>query len=133
MDLETGKRRRDQPRRRAGRPARYFHPDGKKVIFASSHDDPDAKKHQEAEYKQREEDAKKGVRRRYSWDFDPHMKIYEANPDGTGPEVPHPGRQGLHRRGELLGRRQADRLQLRQRRERAAVHHERRRHRTRSN
>jgi Tol biopolymer transport system component len=23
------------------------------------------------------------VRRRYSWDFDPHMKIYEANLDGT--------------------------------------------------
>ena len=48
-----------------------------------SHDDPDAKKHQEAEIKQRAEDAKKGVRRRYSWDFDPHMKIYEANLDGS--------------------------------------------------
>ena len=61
----------------------YFRPDGKRVIFASSHDDPDAKKIQEAEYKQREDDKAKGVRRRYSWDFDPHMKIYEANPDGT--------------------------------------------------
>jgi Tol biopolymer transport system component len=61
----------------------YFRPDGKKIIFASSHDDPDVKKHQEAEIRQREEDMKKGVRRRYSWDFDPHMKIYEANPDGT--------------------------------------------------
>lgn len=60
----------------------YFRPDGKRVIFASSHEDPDAKKHQEAEIKQREEDAKKGVRRRYSWDFDPHVKIYEADPDG---------------------------------------------------
>src|SRR5262249_17548842 len=61
----------------------YFRPDGKKVIFASSHGDPDAKKHQEAEIAQREKDRKEGVRRRYSWDFDPHMKIYEANLDGT--------------------------------------------------
>ncbi|AMV23642.1 translocation protein TolB [Gemmata sp. SH-PL17] len=83
MDLKTGKATRISPgigRTTCG----YFHPSGKKVLFASSHGDPDAKKHQEAEYKQREEDKKKGVRRRYSWDFDPHMKIYEANLDGTG-------------------------------------------------
>ena len=60
----------------------YFRPDGKRVIFASSHDDPDTKKLQEAEYKQREEDKKSGKRRNYVWDFDPHMKIYEADPDG---------------------------------------------------
>jgi Tol biopolymer transport system component len=82
MDLGTGKLTRVSPgtgRTTCG----YFRPDGKKIIFASSHGDPDAKKHQEAEIKQREEDAKKGVRRRYTWDFDPHMKIYEANLDGT--------------------------------------------------
>ncbi len=61
----------------------YFHPTNKRVIFASSHEDPDVKKHHEDEYKQRTEDAKNGVRRRYSWDFDKYMKIYEANPDGT--------------------------------------------------
>lgn len=61
-----------------------FRPDGKRVIFASSHEDPDAKKHQAAEIAQREEDRKAGKPpRRYSWSFDPHMKIYEANPDGT--------------------------------------------------
>ncbi len=60
----------------------YFRPDGKRIIFASSHEDPDTKNHHEAEYKQREEDRKAGVRRRYSWDFDPYMKIYEADPDG---------------------------------------------------
>src|SRR5436190_16481526 len=27
----------------------YFHPTGKRIIFASSHEDPDTKKHQEAE------------------------------------------------------------------------------------
>jgi Tol biopolymer transport system component len=82
MDLATGQYRRISPgvgRTTCG----YFRPDGKKVIFASSHDDPDARKHQTAEIKQREEDRKNGVRRRYSWDFDPHMKIYEANLDGT--------------------------------------------------
>jgi Tol biopolymer transport system component len=82
QDLDTGKFRRISPG--VGRTTcAYFRPDGKKVIFASSHEDPEAKKHQEAEYKQREDDKAKGVRRRYSWDFDPHMKIYEANPDGT--------------------------------------------------
>src|SRR5580698_7526103 len=82
LELDSGKFHRISPgqgRTTCG----YFRPDGKKVIFASSHGDPDTKKHQEAEYVQREEDKKKGVRRRYSWDFDPHMKIYEANLDGT--------------------------------------------------
>lgn len=82
MDLETGKFNRISPglgRTTCG----YFRPDGKKIIFASSHGDPDVKLHQEVEIKQREEDIKKGVRRRYSWDFDPYMKIYEANLDGT--------------------------------------------------
>jgi TolB protein len=90
MDLATGKFNRISPgvgRTTCG----YFRPDGKKVIFASSHDDPDARKHQAAEYKQREEDMKKGVRRRYSWDFDPHMKIYEANTDGTDLKCLTPG------------------------------------------
>lgn len=82
QDLASGSFRRVSPG--VGRTTcAYFRPDGKKIIFASSHGDPDAKAHQAAEYRQREEDAKKGVRRRYSWDFDPHVKIYEANPDGT--------------------------------------------------
>jgi TolB protein len=81
MDLATGKFTRVSPG--AGRTTcGYFHPNGKRVLFASSHGDPDAKKHQEEEVKQRAEDAKKGVRRRYSWDFDPHMKIYESDLDG---------------------------------------------------
>jgi TolB protein len=82
MDLETKKFTRISPG--MGRTTcSYFRPDGKKIIFASSHGDPDAKKRQEAEYVQRIEDAKKGVHRRYQWDFDPYMKIYESNLDGT--------------------------------------------------
>jgi TolB protein len=81
QDLATGKYHRVSPG--AGRTTcAYFRPDGKRVIFASSHEDPDVKKHQEEEIARREEDAKKGVRRRYSWDFDPHMKIYESDLDG---------------------------------------------------
>lgn len=62
----------------------YFRPDGKKIIFASSHEDPQAKAKYEPEYQQRAADQKAGVRRRYTWDFDKHMDIYEANPDGSG-------------------------------------------------
>jgi TolB protein len=82
QDLETGNFRKISPGK--GRTTcGYFHPDGKTVIFASSHEDPDTAKHQAAEYVQREDDRKKGIRRRYLWDFDPFMKIYKANPDGS--------------------------------------------------
>src|SRR6516165_8089551 len=83
MDLATSKYRRVSPG--VGRTTcSYFSPDGKKIIFASSHLDPDAKKHQEEEYRRREEDRREGRRRNYQWDFDPYMSIFEANPDGTG-------------------------------------------------
>jgi TolB protein len=81
QDLAGGRRHRVSPGDGKTTCA-YFRPDGKKVIFASTHEDPDAKKQYAAEYKQREEDRVKGVRRRYTWDFDPHMKIYEADLDG---------------------------------------------------
>jgi Tol biopolymer transport system component len=63
----------------------YFSPDGKKIIYASTHLDPDARKHYAAELKKREEERKSGKRRRYVWDFDPHFDIFEANPDGSKP------------------------------------------------
>lgn len=58
----------------------YFSPDGEKLIFASSHLDPQI---DQTELKAREE-AAKGGRRRYQWDFDPHMDIFSINLDGTG-------------------------------------------------
>jgi Tol biopolymer transport system component len=48
----------------------YFHPNGQKIIFASSHSDP---------VPFREEIPHEG----YKWDLTPYMNIYEANPDGT--------------------------------------------------
>jgi Tol biopolymer transport system component len=83
MDLDKGSFRRVSPG--VGKTTcSYFRPDGKKIIFASSHLDPEAKKHYGEEYQRRDEEKKAGKRRRYLWDFDPHMDIFEANPDGTG-------------------------------------------------
>jgi Tol biopolymer transport system component len=58
----------------------YFSPDGKTILFASSHTDPQI---EETEYKAREE-AAKGGRRRYQWDFDPYMDLYTIGIDGRG-------------------------------------------------
>jgi len=60
----------------------FFHPTDKKIIWASSHLDPDAKSHYEAERKIREEEKKTKKRRRYVWDFDPFMTIFESDYDG---------------------------------------------------
>src|SRR6266851_7505558 len=80
MDLETGRTRRVSPG--VGKTTcSYFSPDGKKIIFASSHLDPDAGKKQAAEYEQRKDDERKGIRRRYRWDFDEHMDIFEVSAD----------------------------------------------------
>lgn len=81
MELETGKHRRVSPG--FGRTTcAYFHPNGKKIIFASSHLDPEAKKHQAEEFATRAADAKAGKRRPYKWDFDTHMDIFEADLEG---------------------------------------------------
>ena len=60
----------------------YFSPDGKKILFASSHLDPDMSKVEEAERKQQAEDAKAGRRRRYEWPFDPATDIFEVSVEG---------------------------------------------------
>jgi TolB protein len=60
----------------------YFSPDGKKILFASSHLDPNLDETEAKERKLLEEEAKSGHRRRYSWDFDPYMEIFEGDLDG---------------------------------------------------
>src|SRR6185369_12765548 len=83
MELKTGAFRRVSPG--AGKTTcGFFSPDGKKIIFASSHLDPDAKKHYAPEIAQRAEEQATKKRRRYVWDFDPYMEIFEANLDGSG-------------------------------------------------
>jgi TolB protein len=81
QDLATGKVTRVSPG--IGKTTcSFFRPDGKKIIFASSHLDPDAKAKYPDEYKQRDEDRKAGIHRRYKWDFDANIAIFEADPDG---------------------------------------------------
>lgn len=56
----------------------YFRPDGKKIIFASSHEDPRIDK---PDF----EAPVPGYKREgssYSWDFNPYMDIYEADLNG---------------------------------------------------
>jgi TolB protein len=60
----------------------YYHPDGKSILFASSHLDPAL-----ADGAKPGPKAPKGPAysrsERYRWDFDPHMDIFRANPDGS--------------------------------------------------
>ena len=60
----------------------FFTSDVKNILFASSHLDPEMTTTEEAEIKQQEEDRKNGVRRRYSWPFDPHTEMFVATPKG---------------------------------------------------
>jgi TolB protein len=52
----------------------YFHPDGKSILFASSHLDPTPSGPKDKPYSRTE---------RYKWDFPRGMDIFRANPDGT--------------------------------------------------
>lgn len=52
----------------------FFRPDGQKIIFASSHEDPLLDK---------DSDKPQNNNGKYKWDFTSYMNIYEANPDGS--------------------------------------------------
>lgn len=83
LELATGKFRRVSPG--VGKTTcSFFSPDGKKILFSSSHLDPNAKDEYAKEQKARDEEKASGKRRRYQWDFDPFISIFEANPDGSG-------------------------------------------------
>jgi len=62
----------------------WFSPDGSRLLFASSHLDPDLAATENAARAQVAEDARTGRRRRYQWDFDPHMDIFSASIAGDG-------------------------------------------------
>jgi TolB protein len=49
----------------------YFRPDGQKILFASSHEDPNPP------------DPVEPASGKYKWDLTPYMNIYETNLDGT--------------------------------------------------
>ncbi|MGB0595648.1 MAG: M28 family peptidase [Rubripirellula sp.] len=50
----------------------WIHPSGDRVLFSSTHDDPDAVEKQNAEIELRNS----GKQRRYSWDYDPNYELY---------------------------------------------------------
>jgi TolB protein len=61
----------------------WFSPDGQRLLFASSHLDPALDETEAQARAQAEEDARTGRRRRYQWDFDPHMDLFTARLDGS--------------------------------------------------
>ncbi|NOT54998.1 MAG: M28 family peptidase, partial [Deltaproteobacteria bacterium] len=74
MDLQNGEVRRVSPGiGKATCP--WIHPSKKKVLFASTHLDPQAREQQRAEYEKRTG----GESRRYSWDFDEQYDLFETD------------------------------------------------------
>lgn len=72
MDLETGDIRRVSPgtgKTTCG----WIHPSGDRVLFASSHEDPQAEEKQQQELQRRAS----GTTRRYSWDYDENYDIFQ--------------------------------------------------------
>jgi Tol biopolymer transport system component len=78
MDLTTGETHRVSPGFGKTTCA-WIHPDGEKVLFASTHGDPDARRKQEEELEFRES----GQTRRYSWDYDEFYDIYTGDLEGA--------------------------------------------------
>ena len=60
----------------------FFQPGTSRLLFASTHLDPEAAAKQQAELEFRAS----GKQRRYSWDYDAAMEIFTANQDGTQPQ-----------------------------------------------
>ncbi len=78
LDLETGDTERVSPG--IGKTTcAWLHPDNDRLLFSSTHLDPNAVTKQEEEYAEREKGG-----RRYSWSFDEHYDIFEGSIDGTG-------------------------------------------------
>lgn len=72
MDLDTGDTQRISPGQGKTTCA-WIHPDGERVLFASTQDDPAAEQEQKDELDLRAS----GKERRYSWDYDEFFEIYE--------------------------------------------------------
>jgi len=78
LDFETGDIHRVSPGHGKTTCA-YFQWNGEKVMFASSHLDPDAKKKQQNELDFRAT----GQKKRYSWDYETTMDIFSSERDGS--------------------------------------------------
>ncbi|MBI3829536.1 MAG: M28 family peptidase [Planctomycetes bacterium] len=81
MDLETGDVRRVSTGLGKTTCA-WIHPDGTKVLFSSTHLDPEAQNKQKAELEERA----KGTAKRYSWDYDENYDLFVVCLDGKDPQ-----------------------------------------------
>ncbi len=77
-DLETGDIERVSPGFGKTTCA-WIHPNGDKILFASTQDDPEAREKQQQEIDMRNS----GTQRRYAWDYDENFELYETIP-GSG-------------------------------------------------
>src|SRR4051794_1934127 len=80
VDLETGETTRVSPgtgKTTCG----FFQPGTNRVLYASTHADPEAAAKQKTELEFRAS----GKQRRYSWDYDEHFDIFSAKQDGSDP------------------------------------------------
>ena len=75
LDLETGDTERVSPGQGKTTCA-WIHPDGKRIMFASTHENAASGEQQKAEYAERES----GKARKYSWDYDSEFELYEHDP-----------------------------------------------------
>ena len=78
MDLKTGQVRRVSPGYGKTTCA-WIHPDGSRLLFSSSHEDPEARDKQKQELDRRAS----GASRRYTWDFDEHHDIFVGDLHGS--------------------------------------------------
>lgn len=71
LDFQTGDLQRVSPG--VGKTTcAWIHPDGDRVLFASTHHDPAAEQKQQQELQRRQD----GRQRRYDWDYDPEFELY---------------------------------------------------------
>jgi Tol biopolymer transport system component len=80
LDLETGETTRVSPGK-GKTTCGFFQPGSDRVLFASTHADPDALAKQKAELEFRAS----GKQRRYSWDYDATFDIFSAKQNGSDP------------------------------------------------
>ena len=78
LDMESGDTNRVSPGE-GKTTCGWLYPDGKHVLFASTHADKSAVDKQTAELKDRAE----GKQKRYSWDYDENYDLWRANLDGS--------------------------------------------------
>lgn len=74
LDMETGDTERISPGH-GKTTCSWVHPDGARILYASTQDDPEAVAKQKSELADREA----GKEKRYAWDYDPTYELYEYN------------------------------------------------------